>query len=78
MLTIVAAKTPNPKVKKIVDTRKTQLKTIRTQLKKISSDERERVKDLWQMHKELFSASSPEEVEVEVVPSETIDEFFEA
>jgi hypothetical protein len=77
MLTIVATKTPNPKVKKIVDTRKTQLKTIRTQLKKISSDERERVKDLWRMHKELFSASSPEEVEVEVVTPESIDDFFE-
>jgi len=77
MLTIVSAKTPNPKIKKIVDTRKTQLKTIRTQLKKISSDERERVKGLWHMHKELFSASSPEEVEVEVVPNESIDNFFE-
>ena len=77
MLTIVSAKTPNPKVKKIVDTRKSQLKTIRTQLKKISSDERERVKDLWRMHKELFTVSSPEEVEVEVVPNESIDNFFE-
>ena len=77
MLTIVAAKSPTPRVKKMVDTRKTQLKTIRTQLKKISSDERERVKDLWQMHKELFTASSPEEVEVEVVTPESIDDFFE-
>jgi len=77
MLRIVAAKNPTPKVKKMVDTRKTQLKTIRTQLTKISSDERERVKDIWKMHKELFTESSPEEVEAEIVPSETIDEFFE-
>lgn len=77
MLTIVAAKTPTPKAKKMVDTRKNQLKTIRTQLKKISSDERERVKDLWQMHKELLSRSSSDEVEVEVVTPQSIDEFFE-
>lgn len=78
MLRIVAANTPAaPKAKKIVDARKTQLKTIRAQLKKISSDERERVKDLWQMHKELLSMSSSDKVDVEVVTPESIDDFFE-
>jgi small-conductance mechanosensitive channel len=74
-LKIVASK--NPKVKKMVDTRKSQLKTIRTQLKKISTDERDRLKGLWDMHKELFSSSNDEELQVEVVPDTSIDEFFE-
>lgn len=67
----------NTKAKKIVDTRKNDLKTIRTQLKKISSDERKRVQVLWDMHKELFTKSSEDELEIEVVPDTSIDEFFE-
>lgn len=67
----------NPKAKRIVDTRKNDLKTIRTQLKKISSDERKRVQVLWDMHKELFTKSSEDELEIEVVPDTSIDEFFE-
>ena len=67
----------NPKAKKIVDTRKNDLKTIRTQLNKISSDERKRVQVLWDMHKELFTKSSEDELEIEVVPETSIDEFFE-
>lgn len=68
----------NPKAKKIVDTRKNDLKIIRTQLNKISSDERKRVQVLWDMHKELFTVSSSEdEMEIEVVPDTSIDDFFE-
>ena len=67
----------NPKAKKIVDTRKNDLKTIRTQLNKISSDERKRVQVLWDLHKELFTKSSEDELEIEVVPETSIDEFFE-
>lgn len=73
-LKIVASKNPN--VKKMVDTRKGQLKSIRTQLKKISTDEKDRLKGLWDMHKELF-ASSEEELQVEVVQDTSIDDFFE-
>ena len=67
----------NPKAKKIMDTRKNDLKIIRTQLKKISSDERKRVQVLWDMHKELFTKSSEDELDIEVVPDTSIDEFFE-
>jgi hypothetical protein len=67
----------NPKAKKIVDTRKNDLKAIRTQLNKISSDERKRVQVLWDLHKELFTKSSEDELEIEVVPEKSIDEFFE-
>lgn len=66
--------TKNPRVKKIVETRKAHMKTIRKQLNKISSDEKERVKELFELHKELFSMSDSQEGELQV---EVIDDFFE-
>ena len=71
-LNIVAGK--KPEAQKLINTRKRDLKHIHKQLKKISSDERKRVQTMWDMHKGIFTKSSPE---VEIVPSETIDDFFE-
>ena len=65
----------NPKSEKLINTRKHELKHIHKQLKKISSDERDRVKVMWDLHKELFTKSS--EMETYIVEAETIDDFFE-
>ena len=50
---------------------KQMVRTRRKDLRKISKEERTRVSQLWDMHKELFS-NPPEEKE----PT-TIDEYFE-
>ena len=65
---------PN-KRKKLIDSRKADLKTIRTQLKNISNDERKRIQDLWKMHKDFFI--DDETMDVVVMPEKSIDEYFE-
>jgi hypothetical protein len=75
-LKIVAMKSNNTP-KKMFNTRRNDLKTIRTQLKNISDDERKRVKDLWQMHKEIFNQEEEKAPEVIVMPDNSIDEFFD-
>lgn len=75
-LKIVAMKSNNTP-KKMFNTRRNDLKTIRTQLKNISDDERKRVKDLWQMHKEIFNQDEEKAPEVIVMPDNSIDEFFD-
>lgn len=75
-LKIVAMKSNNTP-KKMFNTRRNDLKTIRTQLKNISEDERKRVKDLWQMHKEIFNQEEEKAPEVIVMPDNSIDEFFD-
>ena len=75
-LKIVAMKTPNrANQRKAIDKRRKELKSIQTQLKKISDDERQRVKELWKLHKDFFI--DEETMDVIVVPEETIDDFFE-
>ena len=64
-----------PKGKQMVRTRRKDLRKITNQLRKISKEERTRVSQLWDMHKELFS-NPPEEKEKEKEPT-TIDEYFE-
>ena len=54
---------------------KQMVRTRRKDLRKISKEERTRVSQLWDMHKELFS-NPPEEKEKEKEPT-TIDEYFE-
>jgi hypothetical protein len=69
-------KTPNRSTqKKAVDKRRKELKSIQTQLKKISEDERHRVKELWKLHKDFFV--DEETMDVVVMPEQTIDDFFE-
>lgn len=58
------------KPKQIFSTRRKDLKKITNQLRKISKEERTRVSQLWDMHKELFSKPPKEE-------TTTIDEYFE-
>ena len=65
----------NSTPKKMFNTRRNDLKTIRTQLKSISEDEKKRVKDLWRMHTEFFKEE--ETPEVIVMPDNSIDEFFD-
>ena len=75
-LKIVAMKTPNrANQRKAIDRRRRELKGIQTQLRKISDDERQRVKELWKLHKDFFI--DEETMDVIVVPEETIDDFFE-
>lgn len=62
-----------PKGKQMVSTRRKDLKKITNQLQKISKEERTRVSQLWDMHKELFSNPTEEK---EKEPT-TIDEYFE-
>ena len=59
-----------PKGKQMISTRRKDLKKITNQLRKISKEERSRVSQLWDMHKELFSKDPEEKVT-------TIDEYFE-
>ena len=75
-LRVVAMKSPNrANQKKVVDKRRKELKGIQTQLKKISDDERQRVKELWKLHKDFFVDNDT--MDVIVMPEETIDDFFE-
>lgn len=69
-------KTNSPNVQKLVSTRRTHLKKIQVQLRKISGQERERMKDLWDLHKELFSSEEEEATPKEMKVS-SIDEYFE-
>ena len=73
-LRVVAAKTPDRR--KVVDKRRKELKTIRTQLSKIAEDERKRAQDLWDMHRNMFRETQDNN-QVIVVEPESIDEFFE-
>lgn len=75
-LRVVAMKNPSRSTqKKVVDRRRKELKSIQTQLKKISDDERQRVKELWKLHKDFFV--DEETMDVVVVSEKTIDDFFE-
>ena len=79
-LRVFAAKNSNTstrkeKRKKMIDTRKADLKTIRGQLKNISMDERKRLQDMWKMHRNFFT--DEETLDVVVMPEQSIDEYFE-
>jgi len=73
-LKVVAAKTTERR--KVVDKRRKELKSIRTQLSKMAEDERKRAQDLWAMHRNMFKNEN-ETQDVIVVEPESIDEFFE-
>ncbi len=73
-LRVVAAK--NTDRRKAVDKRRKELKTIRTQLSRVAEDERKRVQDLWDMHKNMFRETQDDN-QVIVVEPESIDDFFE-
>lgn len=79
-LRVLAAKNSNTNTrkerrKKMIDTRKADLKTIRGQLKNISMDERKRIQDMWKMHRNFFT--DEETLDVVVMPEQSIDEYFE-
>ena len=79
-LTVFAAKNSNTNTrkerrKKMIDTRKADLKTIRGQLKNISTEERKRIQDMWKMHRNFFT--DDETLDVVVMPEQSIDEYFE-
>ena len=63
------------KRERILDTRRADLKTVRNQLKNISTDERKRLQDMWKMHKNFFS--DDETLDVVVMPEQSINEYFE-
>ena len=71
----VVAAAPNNR-RKVVDKRRKELKSIRTQLSKMADDERNRAQELWDMHRNVFKNDN-ETQEVIVVEPESIDEFFE-
>lgn len=73
-LRVVAAKTTDRR--KVVDKRRKELKTIRTQLSKMAEDERKRAQELWDMHRNMFRENQDDN-QVIVVEPETIDDFFE-
>lgn len=73
-LKVVAAKTVERR--KVVDKRRKELKSIRTQLSKMAEDERKRAQELWDMHRNMFKNEN-ETQDVIVVEPESIDEFFE-
>ena len=73
-LRVVAAKTTDRR--KVVDKRRKELKTIRTQLSKMADDERKRAQELWDMHRNMFRETQDDN-QVIVVEPETIDDFFE-
>lgn len=73
-LKVVAAKTTERR--KVVDKRRKELKSIRTQLSKMAEDERKRAQELWDMHRNMFKNEN-ETQDVIVVEPESIDEFFE-
>lgn len=73
-LRVVAAKTTDRR--KVVDKRRKELKTIRTQLSKMAEDERKRAQELWDMHRNMFRETQDDN-QVIVVEPETIDDFFE-
>ncbi len=77
-LRIVALKPNGPVHKKAVNRRRDELKSIRTQLSKISADEKKRAQELWDEHKEFFVDARKKDTEtrVTVVP-ESIEEFFD-
>ena len=72
---VVAAKTTDRR--KVVDKRRKELKTIRTQLSRVAEDERKRAQELWDMHKNMFRETQDDN-QVIVVEPETIDDFFES
>lgn len=61
--------------RKAVDKRRAQVKDITKQLRKISEEERERVKDLWKMHRNFFV--DDETMDVVVMPESSINDFFD-
>lgn len=71
-LKVVAAKTAERR--KVVDKRRKELKSIRTQLSKMAEDERKRARELWDMHRNMFKNETQDVI---VVEPESIDEFFE-
>jgi len=71
----VVAAAPNNR-RKVVDKRRKELKSIRTQLSKMAEDERKRAQELWDMHRNMFKNDN-ETQEVIVVEPESIDAFFE-
>lgn len=71
-LKVVAAKTAERR--KVVDKRRKELKSIRTQLSKMAEDERKRAQELWDMHRNMFKNETQDVI---VVEPESIDEFFE-
>ena len=73
-LRVVAAKTTDRR--KVVDKRRKELKTIRTQLSKMAEDERKRAQEMWDMHRNMFRETQDDN-QVIVVEPETIDDFFE-
>ena len=73
-LRVVAAKTPDRR--KVVDRRRKELKSIRTQLSKMAEDERKRAQEMWDMHRNMFKETQDDN-QVIVVEPETIDDFFE-
>lgn len=73
-LRVVAAKTPDRR--KVVDRRRKELKSIRTQLSKMAEDERKRAQEMWDMHRNMFKKTQDDN-QVIVVEPETIDDFFE-
>jgi hypothetical protein len=73
-LRVVAAKTPDRR--KVVEKRRKELKSIRTQLSNMAEEERKRAQELWDMHKNMVK-ETPDDNQVIVVEPETIDDFFE-
>ena len=73
-LKVVAAKTTERR--KVVDKRRKELKSIRTQLSKMAKDERKRAQELWDMHRNMFKNENETQDVIDVEP-ESIDEFFE-
>lgn len=73
-LRVVAAKTTDRR--KVVDKRRKELKSIRTQLSKMAEDERKRAQEMWDMHRNMFRETQDDN-QVIVVEPETIDDFFE-
>ena len=61
--------------KRVVDTRKADLKAIRNQLNSISKDERKRLKEMWKMHTNFFV--DDETMDVIVMSEKSIDEYFD-
>jgi len=76
MLTLKVVAAKNTDRRKVVDKRRKELKSIRTQLSKMAEDERKRAQDLWAMHRSMFKNEN-ETQDVIVVEPESIDEFFE-
>ena len=72
-LKVVAMKTPNHK--KVVRKCKNELKSMSIQVKKVSEDERQRVKEIWKLHKDYFI--DQDTMDVIAIPVHVIDDFFE-